>query len=561
MIPHSGWALPYMIGLHLVLTALPVTAGALVAARLGARHVSIRLAAGLACGGVTALLAFWTYYWNPAVGTVFSWALPLVSAAVAVVCLARDRRVAEGLAAPLLLWAAASTFLLALGFAHGGTTDPMGTAAQRFNGGLPADNLIPSYFADWYYNHGHEPPIHFGDWLSSDRPPLQVGYLLSQWPFFAGADELHAQILGTVLQQQWVLGLYALLAASAVTRLTRAGVLVAVLLTDVVFVHGFFVWPKLLSAGILLALCALVLTPQWRVVRHRTSGAALVAVLAALPLMGHGSSLFALVGIGLIVVFRGLPRMRWLTVALIVGALVVLPWSGYQRWADPPGNRLIKWQIGGQERINSRGTAEAIIDGYRDVGWSGAWKNKRENLDVMLGVGAFPAAVARHDTPATLIDTRRADAFFHFISSTGLLIVGPVVMLIRRRRMAAADRSFALLALGAAAAVSLAAALLLFGGPVARSTIHTSGLLGPLLAAAGCAAALSAAGRVATIGWLTVYGIAQLAVYVPALKPEPNTSWSVSALVLAATALIAYIAVAAGRPRLRWDLVRRDRKL
>lgn len=542
MIAHSGWVLVYAIGLHFVLTALPVAAGALLAARAGARSLAVRLAAGLATGGLAALLAFWAYYCAPALGTTFSWALLLVAVLVVVRAVTTDRPAVRGLAAPIVLWGTASTFLIGLGFAHGGTGDAFETSSRRFSYQLPGDNQIPSYFAEWYYRHGHQTPPVFGtDWLSSDRPPLQVGYLLSQRPFFSGTEDLHYQVLGTVLQQQWVLGLYALLIAAGVSRLTRAGALVAVLLCDVALVNGFFVWPKLLPAAMMLAIAALALTPQWESVRRRSAGASLVAVLAGLALMGHGSSAFALAGIGLVVVFRGLPRLRWLAVAAVIGAVVVLPWSAYQKWADPPGDRLVKWQLAGQVEIDQRSAGETIIDEYREVGLNGALERKWSNVRMMLGPTEFPGAATRHESLESLIYNRRADAFFHVVPAIGLLLLGPMVMAVTRRRMDERDRRFALMAWSASAGASFAACLLLFGAPDALATIHVSSLLAPLLAAAGCVAALTAAGRYVAVGWLGTYSVIQLAVYVPVLEPDEGSAWSAKALILAGVALIAYV--------------------
>jgi hypothetical protein len=542
LIAHSGWVLVYAIALHFILTALPVAAGALLAARAGARSLAVRLAAGLATGGVAALLAFWAYYCDPVVGTTFSWALLLVAVLVVVRAFIAERPAVRCLAAPLGLWGAASTFVLGLGFAHGGTSEPFATAARRFSHPLPSDNEIPGFFAEWYYRHGHQtPPVFGADWLSSDRPPLQVGYVLSQRQFFSGAEELHYQVLGTVLQQQWVLGLYALLIAAGVSRLTRAGVLVAVLLSDVALVNGFFVWPKLLPAAMMLAIAALVLTPQWESVRRRTAGAVLVAALAGLAMMGHGSSVFALAGIGLVVAFRGMPRLRWLAVAAVAGAVLVLPWSAYQKWADPPGDRLVKWQLAGQVAIDERSAGETLIDEYREVGWAGALERKWSNVSIMLGPTEFPGAVQRHASLETLIGSRRSDAFFHLVPSLGLLLLGPVAMAVTRRRMDDSDRRFALIALAVSAGAAVAAGLLLFGPPNALALIHVSSLLAPLLAAAGCVAALTAAGRYVAVGWLALYSAIQLAVYVPVLKPEEGSLLSWKALLLAAAALGAYL--------------------
>jgi len=92
---------------------------------------------------------------------------------------------------------------LFLGFLHGGTGEPLQMAATRFSIQLPPDNVMPGYFADWFFQHGHQgtTPLFPGEWLSSDRPPLQIGYVLSQRGYGWDTNGLHTQVLGVVLQQ------------------------------------------------------------------------------------------------------------------------------------------------------------------------------------------------------------------------------------------------------------------------------------------------------------------------------------------------------------------------
>ena len=74
------------LGIQLALTALPLIAAMLFAARLGVRKVSVLLAIGLAGSGLTAMLAFWAFYVDPIVGKSFSYFLVFGS----VLLIARD---------------------------------------------------------------------------------------------------------------------------------------------------------------------------------------------------------------------------------------------------------------------------------------------------------------------------------------------------------------------------------------------------------------------------------------------------------------------------------------
>src|ERR1041384_3583873 len=174
-----------LLAAHFVLAALPLVAAAICAARVGVRQLPVLLAIGLAASGAVAMLAFWSYYADPLIGEAFSYLVLFGSILLIGWTLYEgglDRSLLRGLATPLLLWGLSSAFILFLGFLHGGTEEPLLTAATRFSHPLPGDNAIPLFYADWFFENGHAgvPPVFPGEWLASDRPPLQVGYVLSQ---------------------------------------------------------------------------------------------------------------------------------------------------------------------------------------------------------------------------------------------------------------------------------------------------------------------------------------------------------------------------------------------
>jgi hypothetical protein len=539
-----------LLVVHLVLTALPGVAAALFLASRDERRIPILLAVALAASGVGGLLGFWIYYGSHLLGQTFTFVLAFGSALATAWLLyggGIDRSLLRRLATPLVLWALGTTFLVFLGFLHGGTNAPLGTAATRFALQLPSDNDIPLYFAEFFYSHGHHgvPPEFPGEWLASDRPPLQVGYLLSQQPFAFNSHELNYEVLSVGLQQLWIVGLWALLVAARVGRRTIALAMITVLVSDLAIVHGFFVWPKLLPAAMLLAAAALLMTPIWDEIRGRLWGAALVAVLLGLAMMGHGSSIFAIVPLLIFAAFRrGLPDRRWLAVGLGVLIVVMAPWSAYQKWGDPPGNRLIKWQIGGSLDVDSRGTLKTIEDSYSEAGIGGTIHNKAENVVVVAGGGPVVEDI-RHAISrigdgdwATAVQETRWALFYYFLPSMGLLLLGPIAMLIGRRRRlggdAPAEWNLARDCLIVCAIGLVFWCLLMFGNGASRAVIHQGSYFLPI--AGMVAGILGLRAVVPRLGaWIVaIWAVFMLALYVPALTPPESTSYSLAAILLSA---------------------------
>jgi hypothetical protein len=548
---------------HLLLTALPMAAAALLAARLGVRNVAILLAIALAASGAAAMLAFWVFYADPLAGKSFSY-LVLFGSALLVCWLLYEGEIEpallRGLAVPFALWALGSAFLLALGFVHGGLDNPLGAGATRFSGQLPSDNDIPRFFAEWFYHHGHSgtPPEFPGEWLSSDRPPLQVGYVLLERVF--GMDDtvaLRYQVLGVVLQQLWIVGLWALLLAARVGRVTRGLAMLAVLVSDVAIVNGFFVWPKMLPTAMLLAAAALLIAPLWPGLRRSLWAAALVAALLALAMLAHGASVFGAIALLLVAAYRGLPSWRWVGVGLAVGVVMLGSWSAYQKYGDPPGNHLTKWMLAGAMEIDDRSTSEAIADAYGEVGVGGALHNKAENFVTMAGGGPAVELLERvadsvesGDLTQALRESREL-LFFDLLPSLGLLLVVPLAMAVgrSRRRLNPAEWRFASTCFLTLAVGAVAWGLLLFGNLPARTILHAGSYLLPVLGFCGAVAGLRAVYPRFAVWFVGLSALLMLALYVPVLDPLPGSSFSFAAALAAAASLAGFGALALSAAR------------
>jgi hypothetical protein len=538
---------------HLGLTALPGVAAALFSARVGVRQAPVLLAIFLAASGTVGMLAFWSYFAGHLWGEAFAYFAVLGSLLLGGVSLrsAAARSALGALVTPLALWGLASAFLLLFGFVHGGTDIPLATSATRFSHPLPGDNYLPLAFADWIFENGHSghPPIQPGEWHLSDRPPLQSGYVVMQRTFGWDSADLNYQVLGVALQQLWVVGLWALLSAANVGRVSRALVLTATLVSALVIVNGFFVWPKLLPAAMLLAVAALVMTPLWSRMRTSIWGAVLIATLCGLAMLGHGSSVFGILPLIFFAIYRGLPSWRWIGAGVLVGVAFMAPWSAYQRYEDPPGNRLLKWTLAGVVDIDSRGVLETIQDSYAEDGVEGALHHKAQNFVTMIGGG--PAAQIL-DTAfdsgdiEEVVRALRFVAFLYLVPSLGLLVAGPVAMVLGRgrARRRPAEWSFALTSLVVVGAGAVAWDLIVYGDQDLRTVVHVSSYLLPILLMAACVVGLRAAFPRFAIYWVAASAALTLALFFPSFEPPLGSAFSPLAAACAALSLAGFVYVA-----------------
>jgi hypothetical protein len=531
---------------------------ALFAMRRGITRVPVLVIIGLLATGLVGFLGFWFTYAGVAIGETFSFFVFFGSLLLGGWVIWKgdfDRAILTRLAEPLALWVLGSAFLVFLGFLHGGTNLPLSMATTRFSHPLPSDPEIPKYFIDWFAVHGHSGtvPIFPGEWMFSDRPPLQVGFGLYQHPFHTDLNGLDYEVMGVVLQQLWIVGLWALLDAVGINRRLRGLTMIAVLVSGLAIVNGFFVWPKLLPAAFLLAAAALVLTPLWDEIRRSYWGAALVVALCGLAMMGHGSSVFAIIPLAIVAAWRGFPSWRWIGVAVLVGIVVMAPWSAYQKWGDPPGDRLTKWTLAGDPGGDELTTGEAIRKAYSEAGFEGTVDNKWENFKEMLGIGQGweTAKVAFEGNLENAFRDLRILNFFYLLPSFTLLLLAPIAMLLLGRRRdragpewAFALRSFAMLVIGA-----FLWGLIVFGTPIDITVLHIFSYALPMIAMAGAVAGLYSVLPRFAIWWVSIYAVLSLILYVPSFDPLEGTSYSPVAAVLAALAVGAYVLVALGAVR------------
>ena len=268
---------------------------------------------------------------------------------------------------------------------------------------LTVDNWLSLFFADMLVAGEIRRPM-LAEWQSSDRPPLQVGTFLIFRPLMSSLPGLVYQASSTWAQTLLLLPLSLLLTHTK--RHAHALTLLMLGLSPLVFLNGLFVWPKLF-AGAFCAIFHLSLfadADEERLRRDVFTGAA-----AGFALLSHGGAAFALFGSSL--AFLVLPSplarpsasdgrapeaapkrtrldywhatLRLLRVAPVTATLLV-PWILYQRFVDPPGDRLIKWHFAGQIPVTNIPFLPTLRHAYATISFSDLVSARVVNLQTIL---------------------------------------------------------------------------------------------------------------------------------------------------------------------------------
>jgi hypothetical protein len=333
------------------------------------RNIVLVGLAALAATGASAYLIFWVWFLSPRAGRFLAISIPILSVVWLAFALPRlesaGRKLLSRLLLPTLLSGAFSVFVVEAGFVYGGLETPLATPETRFSHPLPPDNAIPFIFAEGIRNHYISKPL-FGQWRSSDRPPLQTGFVVAQGRFNREPRQLASQVTGVLAQSLWILALWILLTALELESPVIALVFAACLTSGFVLVNTFFVWPKLLAAAYAIgALTLLVLGKPRPFVAAGKWSAVLCGALIAFGMLSHGGTIFALIG-GLAIVIALRPRipLKAFAIVLLSAFLIYLPWILYQKYFDPPGDRLLKMHLAGIEPLNPRPFGQLLVEAY-----------------------------------------------------------------------------------------------------------------------------------------------------------------------------------------------------
>jgi hypothetical protein len=236
--------------------------------------------------------------------------------------------------------------------------------------------------------------------------------------------------VGVIAQCFWIPALWCLCRVFRLSSRTIAFVFFACVFSGFFLLNSVFVWPKLLSA----ALAAIALTIAMKPVDGNATLAwqelCLAATAGALGMLSHAGVAFTYPAMALIALQRGFARnFKRVGVAAPVFMLWILPWSAYQKYYDPPGNRLAKWHLAGAIEIDDRTFLEALRDGYSKMTLNEFADVKWENTKTLVGPNTPPKSFVWPD---------RVDQFYYLVKTFGLLNIGWLVLggiFISRRKL------------------------------------------------------------------------------------------------------------------------------
>jgi hypothetical protein len=145
-----------------------------------------------------------------------------------------------------------------------------------------------------------------------------------------------------------------------------------------------FVWPKLIAAAYVLIFFHFLFIENKIKIRNF-----MIGISAALAMLSHGGSFFALLGI---VIFWGCSNIKFISLSMIkkvsiwavVFTLFMLPWVFYGKYVDPSYSRLIKWHLAGLIPPSEISLVSALHQAYSEITIDEWLDAKWENITTSL---------------------------------------------------------------------------------------------------------------------------------------------------------------------------------
>ncbi len=410
---------------------------------------------------------FWIYFLNHVFGLVCSIALLLTRIYFLTKLYSRNNLfkliLSVDIALPIIIMFLVGLFYISILYVVNPVGSPEILVQARFLDGVPLDNIIPQQFAEKLYS-GADPRKIMGDWLSSDRPPLQAGIILVQRPIMA-LTGLSYQVLATIAQCSWVAAVWALCRAMNLSGRRIALVFAFLIFSGFFLFNSVYVWPKLFSGALIIFTFTLILQSLCTSQVLSTAEVSLAAAAVALGMLAHSGVVFTLPGIIFLIMRpRYFPGWRRVLIGCTIFALLLAPWIAYQKFYEPPGNRLVKWHLAGVIDIDKRSSLQTMVDSYSRLTTPQIINNKWENLKAIAGSPSMWI---------TSYDTWRSSEFFIVFSALGILNISWLIFIrnLFAKRLKSTNEAKAVTTIFLVCLISLVFWSLVMFGP-ATTVIH-----------------------------------------------------------------------------------------
>lgn len=317
--------------------------------------------------------------------------------------------------------------LFCFSVSYGNIKDIQDTFSTTFSDPLPGDNFLSFLFAHQTYADQLKSPM-VGDWLSSDRPPLQAGQFLLFFKFFRGS-EVGYQLLSMWMQAYFIIPVLLILNAIIFgSRTAKCLIFLVITFSSLTLIHTAFVWPKLAGAANLLMIVYVFIKPK--IFENSSTKLFVCTLFATMAMLSHASSVFAMVPLLIYGLFILKPSLRQALILLFMAITIYGPWMAYQKFVDPPGNRLAKWHLAGQVEIDNLSLGQSLLDAYSDKTAdeiiSAKWSNFENlfsnvlKLDYILTPYYF---LSDYQSFPAVASGAKSKLFFYFFYSMGLIFL------------------------------------------------------------------------------------------------------------------------------------------
>jgi hypothetical protein len=172
-------------------------------------------------------------------------------------------------------------------------------------------------------------------------------------------------------------------------------------------------------------------------------------------MLAHGGTIFALIALVPFALRRRtrIP-LRALAASVVPAAACYVPWMLFQRFVDPPGDRLLKWQIAGVIGIDSRGFLKTLVMQYQALSFHQLLSNKWANVEALVASPFVWRTMAPEPAwRAGFLGFARLAELNDLLPAAGLLLLGVAALAFKSSRRALAPAAPLAVACGIAIAV------------------------------------------------------------------------------------------------------------